>query len=304
MVFKKAERKQAKLKIALTGPSGSGKTFSALLLARGIGGKVAVVDTENNSASLYANLKEGPLKGFEFDVLNLQAPYSIARYLEAMKAAEAAGYDVLITDSLSHAWAAEGGILDKKAKMDARGGNSFTNWNSLTPEQELLKAQIVGSKIHLIATMRSKQEYVIEQNDKGKQAPRKVGLAPIQRDGMEYEFTVVFDLAMDHSASASKDRTGLFDGQLFKPSAETGQALMRWLNDAKPEEPEAPNEPPKAASQELFCEKAGCTGKLRAHASGAGYLCEHAQARNDGHSRLSLEQYQAKLNAIQPAQAG
>jgi hypothetical protein len=233
--FKDAERRQTKLKIALTGPSGSGKTYSALLMARGIGGRVAVLDTENGAASLYADMEEGPLAGFAFKTFVLSPPYTIGRYVEAMMAAEKAGFDILIADSISHAWAGEGGILDKKSKLDARGtGNSYVNWQSLTPEQELFFSRIQNANIHMICTMRSKQEYVLEKNEKDKLVPVKVGMAPIQREGSEYQFTVVLDLNMSHTATTSKDRTSLFDGKFFKPTIETGEALMKWLMKAKP----------------------------------------------------------------------
>lgn len=237
MTFRKAERTQARLKIALTGPSGSGKTFSGLLIAAGIGKRIAVVDTENRSASLYAGMDKGPLAGLEFDTLEIDPPYTIAKYLEAIEAAERGGYDVLVIDSISHAWAGEGGLLDKKGALDQRAGsNSYTNWAPITKEHELFKARLLNSDLHLICTMRSKQDYILEVNDRGKSTPKKVGLAPIQRDGMEYEFTTVLDLAMDHNAAASKDRTGLFDGQVFKPSKETGAKIMKWLKAGKPVE--------------------------------------------------------------------
>lgn len=229
MSFKKAERKQAKLKIAITGPSGAGKTYSALEIAKGLGKKIALIDTENESASLYADR-------FEFDTLVIAPPYTIKKYAEAIKMAETAKYDVLIIDSISHAWAGEGGLLAKKESLDASGkGSSYTNWASITKEQEQFKAALLNSQIHLICTMRSKQDYILEINDKGKSAPKKVGMAPIQRDGMEYEFTTVFDLSMKHEAQASKDRTGLFDGQIFIPTPETGKQFTDWLAGAKAE---------------------------------------------------------------------
>lgn len=237
MTFKKAERKQAKLKLAMTGPSGSGKTMSSLLMASGMGKKIALVDTENGSASLYSDR-------FSFDVLELDAPYTIAKYTEAIKAAQAAGYEVLVIDSITHAWAGDGGLLAKKEALDARGGNSYTNWAGITKEHEAFKAALLNADIHLIVTMRSKQDYVLEVNDRGKSAPKKVGLAPIQRDGMEYEFTTVFDVAMDHNAVASKDRTGLFDGQIHKIDESTGKRLMTWLSGGKPAEKPAPIQKP------------------------------------------------------------
>lgn len=221
--FKKAQRIQAKLKIMISGPSGGGKTYSALRLASGLGKKIAVIDTENGSASLYA-------KNFEFDVLEIQPPYTIQKYTQALQAADKEGYEVVIVDSTTHAWAGDGGLLSKKEALDARGGNSFTNWAGISKEHTQFVAALLHSPFHLIATVRSKQEYVIEQNDKGKSAPRKVGLAPIQRDGLEYEFTTVFDVAMDHNAQASKDRTGLFDGHVFQISEKTGHLFTDWLN--------------------------------------------------------------------------
>ena len=245
MTFQKATRKQVPLKIAITGPSGSGKTFSALLIALGIGKKIAVVDAENGSASLYAGQDKGPLAGVEFDSLVIEPPYTIDKFVKALDAAEQGKYDVVLIDGISPAWAGEGGLLSKKEALDQRGGNSYTNWAGITKEHEQFKARLLNADIHLICTMRSKQDYVLEQNEKGKSAPKKVGMAPIQRDGMEYEFTVVFDLAMDHNAIASKDRTGLFDGQIFKPSKATGKKIMDWLKGGAPV---TKPEPAKAAT--------------------------------------------------------
>lgn len=245
-MFKRAERSRVFIKGAVTGPSGSGKTYSALLVASGMGRKIAVADTENGSASLYADK-------FQFDTMTIEPPYTTAKYLAAIKDAEEKGYDVLILDSISHAWAGDGGLLAQKESLDARGGNSYTNWGQITKEQERFKGALLNANIHILCTMRSKQDYILETNDKGKQAPKKVGLAPIQRDGMEYEFTFVLDLAMNHEAQASKDRTGLFDGHLFKPTAKTGETIMAWLAGAHPVLPfkqegvsPAPPSPPKS----------------------------------------------------------
>lgn len=291
ITFKKAERRQAKLKLALTGPSGSGKTMSALFLASGIGEKIAVIDTENSSASLYADR-------FEFDTLTLEPPYTIQKYVEAIRAAQAAGYDVLVIDSLSHAWAGAGGLLAKKEALDARGGNSFANWGGISKEHEQFKAMLLNCNIHLICTMRSKQDYVLEINEKGKSAPRKVGLAPIQREGMEYEFTTVFDLGMDHNAQASKDRTGLFDGQIFQPSKATGETLMNWLQEAKPEEPK----PPQTSG--VFCPE--CSAELVLHRTGAGYVCPNSKGRGDSHLRFvvsDLVKHQQQQGEVEYAES-
>ncbi|KAF3997503.1 ATP-binding protein [Glaciimonas immobilis] len=222
MEIRKAERKKAKLRLGIAAPSGAGKTYSALLLAFGLGGKVGLIDTEHGSGDLYAHLGE-------YDIIGIEAPYSVSKYTQAIKAFEEAGYSTVIIDSLSHAWAGDGGLLDKQGKMADRGTNSFAAWRTITPEHNSLVDAMLKSPCHIIATMRAKQEYVLETNDKGKQQPKKVGMAPVQREGMEYEFTVMLDVDMNHIASASKDRTSLFDGRFFKIGEATGKELSAWL---------------------------------------------------------------------------
>lgn len=235
--FKKAERKQVKLKLAITGPSGSGKTYSALSLAKGLGGKIAVIDTENGSASLYSDK-------FDFDVIEMNPPFSTDKYSAAIKAAEQAGYEVLVIDSITHAWAGEGGLLEQKEQLDARGkGNSYTNWASITKKHEAFKSEMLHSPVHIITTMRSKQDYQQTEVD-GKKVVKKIGLAPVQRDGIEYEFTVVFDVAMNHEAEASKDRTGIFKDTFFKITEDTGKVLKEWLMSGKEPEPVKPQTSP------------------------------------------------------------
>lgn len=222
MEIRKAERKKAKLRLGIAAPSGAGKTYSALLLAFGLGGKVGLIDTEHGSGDLYAHLGE-------YDIISIEAPYTVNKYVQAIKAFEAAGYSTIIIDSLSHAWAGDGGLLDKQGKMADRGTNSFAAWRTITPEHNALVDAMLSSPCHIIATMRAKQEYVLETNAKGKQEPKKVGMAPVQREGMEYEFTVMLDVDMNHIASASKDRTSLFDGQFIKITPDTGKMLLEWL---------------------------------------------------------------------------
>lgn len=260
--FKEAEKSHARAKIALTGPSGAGKTLSALLLAKGLGGKTGVIDSENDSASLYAD-KFGDWK---YHTLVINPPYTAQKYLRAIDAAIAEGIEILIVDSLTHVWAGEGGLLQQKEALDSRGGNSYTNWGAITKLHEQLKSKILLAPIHIIATMRSKQEYILEQNDKGKSAPKKVGLAPIQRDGMEYEFTVVFDIGMDHQYMVSKDRTGLFDGVVAMINEQTGADIRGWLTDEITFKPETTQDPePEQApveSQRVNTSKAAETSKL------------------------------------------
>ena len=228
-MFKKAERKKAKLKLAITGPTGSGKTYSALRLAKGIGGKIAVIDTENGSASLYS-------EKFDFDVLDMKPPFTTEKYIEAINCAEKAGYETIVIDSLTHAWAGEGGLLEQKAQLDSRpNSNHWTNWGPIDKKDLALKNAYLHSTCHIISTMRSKMEYA-QAEENGKKKIQKVGLAPIQRDGLAYEFTTVFDIAMDHQAETSKDRTGVFDGRIFKITEETGEEIAKWLNSGKAEE--------------------------------------------------------------------
>lgn len=225
-MFKKAERKRSKLRLALCGPSGSGKTYSALQMAFGMGGKVALIDTENGSASLYSHLGE-------FDVCEIAPPFTVQKYIEAIKGAEQAGYDVLVVDSLTHAWAGQGGLLEEvdKRASSSKSHNSYAAWRDVTPMHNRLVDTILQSNLHMIVTMRSKTAYEMEKDANGKVAPVKKGMAPIQRDGLEYEFTVVLDLDnQKHVAEAGKDRTGLFDGKVFVPTQETGKELIEWLD--------------------------------------------------------------------------
>jgi hypothetical protein len=236
--FRKAERSKAKLRLALCGPSGSGKTFSALLLAQGLapGGKIALIDTERGSGELYADL-------CDYDVCPLEDGFSPRRYVALINDAAQAGYDVLIIDSLSHAWSGEGGALDMvdKAAKASRSGNSFAAWREVTPEHNRLVDAILSAPMHVIVTMRTKTAYEVVENDKGRKAPVKIGLAPVQKEGMEYEFTAVLDLSVDgHVATASKDRTRLFDGRHEVLSAAIGTELLAWLNTGKDTPPPAP----------------------------------------------------------------
>lgn len=219
--FRRAEKRQGKLRLAFMGPSGSGKTLSALLLASGIGKKIALIDTENFSAADYADR-------IDFDLAVITPPYTVQKYLAAIEAAELGGYDVIIVDSLTHAWAGDGGLLEQKDIMDAAGGNAFKNWAKISPLHGRLVSKILQNKQHLIVTVRSKTKYAMEEKTGGGTRVAKLGIDPVFRDGIEYEFTVAFDMLMSHHAQASKDRTSLFDQQSFIPTAETGKKLLAW----------------------------------------------------------------------------
>lgn len=258
--FSKAQRKKAMLRLAIDGGPGQGKTYSALEIAKGIVSMlhpeltpeaamagVFMVDTERGSGELYAD------KG-DYNVGSLDVSFDPMQYVSKIKEAEAAGAEVIIVDSLTHAWSGSGGALEQVDNRSAQGGNKYTAWRDVTPKHNALVDAILQCKAHVICTMRTKVEYVLEPNDKGKMVPRKVGLKPVQREGMEYEFTVVMDMADNHMATVSKDRTSLLDGKVFQPTQETGRQLLGWLNsgvDAPPPpaqvEPQAPAPAPEQA---------------------------------------------------------
>jgi nucleoside-triphosphatase THEP1 len=229
MGFKKATKSAAKLRLGLVGPAGSGKTMTALRVGHGLGGRIAVIDTERGSASLYSGEH-----GLDFDVLELDS-YEAEHFIGAIRQAEQAGYDVLIIDSLSHAWAGKGGILefvDQAAKRS--GGGSFSGWRDATPRHNQLVDAILGAKLHVICTLRSKVEHVIEQVN-GRTQVRKVGLQPVQRDGLEYEFTVVADVTQDHELIITKTRAAWLKDKIIREAGEElGQQLAAWLSDGLP----------------------------------------------------------------------
>jgi len=222
MGFQKAVKSKSKLRCALFGPSGSGKTYSALSIAKGIGGKVAVIDSERGSASKYADK-------FEFDVVDLEKK-SIDEYVQFIAEAGAAGYSVLIIDSLTHAWQDLLEEVEKLANAKYRG-NTWSAWSEGTPKQRALVNAILSCPCHIMATMRSKTEWQTTQDDRGKSRPVRVGLAPEQGKGIEYEFDMLLELSTDHIANVIKDRTGMFQDKLLtKPGVDFGKELVDWLN--------------------------------------------------------------------------
>ena len=236
MARRAAQRSKAKLRLGISGPAGGGKSMSSLLMAYGITGdwsRISVIDTENNSADLYADYSHNGIEIGVFNVCPISTPYTPEKYISAIKECEAAGDSVIIIDSLTHAWAGEGGLLDKKGQIEKSGKagvNSWTAWRDITPMHNRLVEAILTSKCHIIATLRAKMEHVQEKDPStGRTVVRKVGMNPIQRDGMEYEFTVFIDVDQDHNATSSKDRTSLVDGLVFRPSVDTGKAFLAWL---------------------------------------------------------------------------
>ena len=222
MELKKASRKKVKLRLGLSGASGFGKTYSALLLAYGMTNdwsKIAVIDSENGSAELYSNLGE-------YNVLNLSAPFSPEKYIEAINTCEDAGIEVAIIDSISHEWDGKGGCLDIHAEL----GGQFAHWAKVTPRHNAFIQAILQSSCHIITTVRRKQDYDMIKNDRGKVEPVKVGLKEVTRDGFEYELTVNFEILNDkHLVRASKDRTSMFANEPeFIVTSETGKKILEW----------------------------------------------------------------------------
>jgi hypothetical protein len=243
--IKKAAKQQKKLRLAFDGPSGSGKTMSSLRVARGLvgpEGRIIVIDTERSSASLYADDIAGG-----YDVAELADDFRPRNYVDALEQVVAAGADVVVIDSLSHAWDGAGGALElvDRKQAQGRGGNSFTAWRDVTPEHQALVNAILQCPVHVIVTMRSKTEYILEEDERGKKVPRKVGMAPIQRQGIDYEFDAVLDIDQaSHKAIPSKTRARFLDGQVIPLVTEKlGEQFRVWLEGAAV----APPPPPPAA---------------------------------------------------------
>lgn len=220
MQLQKASRKKASIKMLLQGPSGSGKTYSSLLIAYGLCNdwtKIAVIDSENHSSELYSHLGG-------YNVLQLSVPYTPEKYVQAIEACGQAGMQVIIIDSISHEWEY---ILENHAAMT---GNSFTNWQKIGLRHKAFIQGVLNAKAHIIVTTRTKQDYVLNERN-GRMVPEKVGLKAVQREGLDYEMTLVFDLTMKNTATASKDRTGLFFGKPeHKLGIDTGRVIHQWCN--------------------------------------------------------------------------
>lgn len=240
--LKKAHRAKAYLKLGMSAPSGGGKTLSSILIAYGllkeahpdwtdeqIWSKIAIIDSENGSGQLYANSDIGNIHIGEYNAVTLEAPFEADKYTQAIDLCKDAGMEVCIIDSTTHLWSGEGGLLEQQSNAAKRSGNSYTAWRDITPQHNRFVESMLQAPMHIIATMRSKTEYVQEKGQDNKTIIRKVGLEPEQRKGMEYEFTVFFELDAEHTALGSKDRTSLFDGKYFKITPDTGKILMKWL---------------------------------------------------------------------------
>ncbi len=276
MGFQKATKAAAKLRLGLIGPAGSGKTMTALRIAAGLGGRVAVIDTERGSASLYSGER-----GLDFDVNELDS-YEVERFLEAIQDAAAGGYSTLVIDSLSHAWAGKGGILeyvDKAGKRNQGGGN-FGAWRDATPRHNALVDAILGAPLHVICTLRSKVEYVVE-NVGGRNQVRKVGLQPVQRDGLEYEFTVVGDVTQDHDLVVTKTRAAFLKDAVIREAGEDlGRQLAAWLNNGQQRPGGAPPSPPPSTPARPTAQAAAPGAAL--HEQIAEYIAAASNVRTLG----------------------
>lgn len=223
--LRRAERKKAKLRIGLGGPSGSGKTFSALLMANGMAPweKIAMIDTENGSGELYSHLGA-------YNVITITPPFSPEVYIEAIKACEKAGMEVIVIDSITHEWDGQGGCLEIVDKL----GGKYQDWGKVTPRHKAFIDTILQSQCHIITSVRKKQDYDMVKTSDGRTKVEKLGMKEITREGFEYELTLSFELMINHYAKASKDRTGLFmERPEFIISQKTGKELLDWANSGK-----------------------------------------------------------------------
>jgi hypothetical protein len=206
--------------------------MTALRIAKGLGQRVAVLDTERGSASKYAEL------GFDTQELTSFHP---ERYIAAIHEAEQAGYDVLVIDSLSHAWSGKDGALELVDRVSKRnqGGNNFAAWRDVTPLQNALIDAILGAGLHVICTLRAKEDYSLEKDASGRSQVVKKGLQPIQREGLSYEFDVVGDINMNHDLVISKTRCPALTDQVYPMAGpEIAGILNAWLTDGAPPPPD------------------------------------------------------------------
>lgn len=244
--FKKAKRIQAKVKIAVGGPSGSGKTMGALLLGYGLikaehpdwsdatcWDKICICDTENASGSLYVGAQVGGVHIGEYNTIQIAPPFEEQTLIDSISMCESHGIEVIIIDSATAFWQGEGGALQTQGKIAERTGNSFTSWKSIRVDQAKMMNAILQSKCHVISAYRAKTEYVQEKNDKGKTIVRNIGMGIIAEGNTEYEYSVFFLLDNSHNASAIKDRTGIFDNQIFTITPDTGKKLYQWMAEGE-----------------------------------------------------------------------
>lgn len=300
--IRKAKRSATKLRLLLTSPSGGGKTYGALLLAKGMGGRTVVIDTEQGSSDIYDQVHE-------FDVVDLEPPFTPEAYIEAIEHCEQAGYEIIIIDSITHEWNGKGGCLelvDTIAKAQFRG-NTWSAYSVITPRHRAFIDAMLRSKAHIIATGRSKTE-TAQVEDHGKKKVAKLGMKVETRDGVEYEFTTVLDIIHDgHFATASKDRTGIFAGDPQAITADTGKQLAEWLAGGQEKAPPAPK--PAEPETDPLLEKIASTiaaattvKRLGAITDRLDTLLSEGAIESDVWSQLT-DLVDARHNEIEPQEA-
>jgi hypothetical protein len=288
--IRKARRSATKLRLLLPGPSGSGKTWGGLTLAKGIGGRTVVIDTEQGSSDMYDELHE-------FDVVDLGPPFTPERYIECITACENAGYDIIIVDSITHEWNGKGGCLelvDEIARAKFKG-NTWSAYSEITPRHRAFIDAMLRSKAHIIATARAKTE-TAQVDEGGRKRVVKLGMAAETRQGVEFEFDVVLDLVHDgHFATVSKDRTGVFSGDPKPITVETGKRLADWLAGGTPTVT-PPSE--KYLQAAAFIAKASTEADLRKATRAIDGYVAAGQLTGDEWSRLT-DQINERLAAIE-----
>ncbi|NLN16775.1 MAG: ATP-binding protein [Firmicutes bacterium] len=302
--FQRATKRQAKARIGIAGPAGSGKTYTALLLATSMCNRVAVIDTEHGSASKYAD-------EFEFDVLELD-DFHPQNYVKAIEAAEAAGYDGLVIDSISHEWNGKNGCLElvELYAKRSKGGNKYAAWADVTPLHNAFIEAIHSAKLHIFATMRSKMDY-IQTEDKGRTVIQKVGMAPITREGVEYEMDIVGEMDLEHNMVITKSRCKALADKMFRPPGkELADAIKAWLSDGAPvmeeEKQTTTQEAPVATDHEERLKRLFAIAKEQARAAGHPDPTLHARERwfavtntktMEDVTTDALDRFEADLNA-------
>jgi hypothetical protein len=308
--FKKATKTQARLRLGLVGPSGGGKTLTALIIAHYLERPIAVIDTERGSASKYAGYELPDGERLQFDVLELDT-FSPKTYIEAIQAAGEAGFGTLVIDSLSHAWMGKDGALEQVDRVAKRSNssNTFAAWRDVTPQHNAFVDAILAAKMHVIGTMRARTEYILEENERGKKVPRKIGIQPVQRDGLEYEFDVTADLTLDNEMIIGKTRCPLLAGKVFRQAGKDVAMILRsWLQDGAPMPEETPDlpvsrpsdrpsEPPMSAKEiEELYKTSIAAAKTRAELKPIGIQFPKANIPAEAVERLKaiwLERHQA-----------
>ena len=298
MQIKKATRKQSKLRMAIMGPSGSGKTYTSIKLATLMFDKVGVIDSENGTASKYAD-------EFDFDVIELADDYSPDVYIQAIRLFEKEGYDCIVIDSMTHEWSGKNGCLELVDKLTRTKwkGNSYAAWSDVTPKHTRFLETITTSKCHIIATMRSKMDYVQTEDSKGNKVIRKVGMEPITRDGAEYEFDIVLDMNLENTGEISKSRAnkaGLTHTIWEKPGEELAKTIKDWIEAGEEPEPK-----PWSMTREMLVsfydlvKSKGCTDKSDMVAVVANIAPEAIVNDEISWDRLTEEKYDILILAFE-----